>query len=199
MLKIQCLVCNIINTRTNNSDVFFKNFYLEFVSRLANNQQTSTTPSTNASNGQFLFASSFPVHVPSSTTTPAELARLQQQIENGESMIQIKYIQVIITILLMKIFRTTLLNAKQKRSSQNQQQQQASSTQPVIFTHPSGYDYQLWQQHFPALQPAYNNLNFLPGILPNDTTTGNSNIITSLSKHSQQSYREYDPRSLLGK
>jgi hypothetical protein len=99
----------------------------------------------------------------------------------------------------MKIlyFRTTLLNAKQKRSSHNQQQQ--TSTQPVIFTHPSGYDYQLWQQHFPALQPTHNNLNFLPGILPNDTTTGNSNIITSLSKHSQQSYREYDPRSLLGK
>lgn len=41
-----------------------------------------------------------------------------------------------------------------------------------------------------------NNLNYISGILPNDSTTGNSN---SLSKHSQQSYREHDPRSLLGK
>ncbi len=53
------------------------------------------------------------------------------------------------------------------------------------------HDYQLWQQHFPALQPTFNN--------PNDIPTGNSNVINSLSKHSQQSYREYDPRSLLGK
>lgn len=66
----------------------------------------------------------------------------------------------------------------------------------MIFTHPSGFDYQLWQQNFPALQPTQNNLNFFTGIIPNDLTTGNSN---SLSKHSQQSYREYDPRSLLGK
>ncbi len=101
-------------------------------------------------------------------------------------------------INLNNFHRSTLLNAKQKRSSHNQQQQQ-SSAQPVISTHPSGYDYQLWQQHFPALQPAFNNLNFLTGLVPNDSTTGNSNIIHSLSKHSQQSYREYDPRSLLGK
>ena len=72
----------------------------------------------------------------------------------------------------------------------------------MVFTHPSGYDYQLWQQNFPGLQSTYNNLNFLTGFLPNDsattttTTTGNSN---NLSKHSQQSHREYDPRSLLGK
>lgn len=97
-------------------------------------------------------------------------------------------------------FRTTLLNAKQKRTSHNQQQQLASSTtQPVILTHPSGYDYQLWQQQFPTLQSTHNHINFLPGVIPNDLTTGNSNLITSLSKHSQQSYREYDPRSLLGK
>jgi hypothetical protein len=69
----------------------------------------------------------------------------------------------------------------------------------VILTHPSGYDYQLWQQQFPTLQPTFNNLNFLTGGVPNDSTLGNSNVINSLSKHSQQSYREYDPRSLLGK
>jgi hypothetical protein len=89
------------------------------------------------------------------------------------------------------------LNAKQKRSSQHQQQ--SSSTQPVILTHPSGYDYQLWQQQFPNLQPTHNNLNFLTGAVPSDITTGHSNLVNSLSKNSQQSYREYDPRSLLGK
>ena len=68
-------------------------FLLEFVSRLVNNQpSSSTTTSANASASQFLFASSIPLHVPSSTTSPAELARLQQQIENSESMVQIKYI-----------------------------------------------------------------------------------------------------------
>jgi hypothetical protein len=51
-----------------------------------NNQQSSTTTPTNASSNQFLFAPS----IPSSTTTPAELARLQQQIENNESMVHIK-------------------------------------------------------------------------------------------------------------
>jgi hypothetical protein len=155
---------------------------LEFVSRLVSNQSSSTpSPNTPATN-QFLFGPSIPTHASSSSpTTPAELARLQQQIENNESVVQIK---------------STLLNAKQKRSSHNQQQ---SSTQPVILTHPSGYDYQLWQQQFPVLQPTMNNLNYLSGILPNDSTTGNSNLINSLSKHSQQSYREHDPRSLLGK
>ncbi len=98
---------------------------------------------------------------------------------------------------LKLLFRSTLLNAKQKRSSQ--QQQSSSSTQPVILTHPSGYDYQLWQQHFPNLQSTQNNLNFLTGVVPNDLTTGNSNVVNSLSKNSQQSYREHDPRSLLGK
>jgi hypothetical protein len=44
----------------------------------------------NTSNGQFIFPSSIPTHVSSSTTTPAELARLQQQIDNNESMVQIK-------------------------------------------------------------------------------------------------------------
>ena len=86
------------------------------------------------------------------------------------------------------------MNAKQKRSSHNQQ-----STQPVILSHPSGYDYQLWQQQFPTLQPTFHNLNFLSGTVPNDATAGNSHLINSLSKNSQQSYREYDPRSLLGK
>jgi hypothetical protein len=64
-------------------------FYLEFVSRLVNNQQSPI----NTSNGQFLFGpSSIPVHVPSSTTATADFARIQQQIENNESMVQIKYI-----------------------------------------------------------------------------------------------------------
>jgi hypothetical protein len=69
----------------------------------------------------------------------------------------------------------------------------------MILTHPSGYDYQLWQQQFPALQPSFNNLNFLTGTHPNDLPTGNSNTIHSSLKHAQQSYRENDPRSLLGK
>ena len=69
----------------------------------------------------------------------------------------------------------------------------------MILTHPSGYDYQLWQQQFPVLQPSMNNLGYFSGIIPNDSTMGNSNLISSLSKHSQQSYREHDQRSLLGK
>ncbi len=69
----------------------------------------------------------------------------------------------------------------------------------MILTHPSGYDYQLWQQQFPTLQPTMNNLGYFPGIVPNDSIVGNSNLISSLSKHSQQSYREHDHRSLLGK
>ena len=70
----------------------------------------------------------------------------------------------------------------------------------MIITHPSGYDYQLWQQHFPAMQPTYSNPNVLNGAIPHDPTASmNSNLINSLSKNSQQSYREYDPRSLLGK
>lgn len=84
LLKIQCLVFNKIPYRT--KSIYFS---LEFVSRLVNNQPSST----NGSNGQFLFSPSMPVHVPSpAATTPAELARLQQQIENNESMAQIKYI-----------------------------------------------------------------------------------------------------------
>jgi hypothetical protein len=69
-------------------------FYLEFVSRLVNNQQSSaTTQPINTSNGQFLFGpSSIPVHVPSSTAATADFARIQQQIENNESTVQIKYI-----------------------------------------------------------------------------------------------------------
>ncbi|CAF1439061.1 unnamed protein product [Adineta ricciae] len=156
---------------------------LEFVSRLVNNQPSSSTPSITSSNSQFLFGPPIPVHVPSSTVASADFARIQQQIENNESMVQIK---------------STLLNAKQKRSSHAQQQ--SLSSQPVIITHPSGYDYQLWQQHFPAMQPTYSNPNILNGAIPHDPTAAmNSNLINSLSKNSQQSYREYDPRSLLGK
>ena len=72
--KIQCLVCHRIQHNINN--------YLlsEFVSRLVNNQP----PSTNTSNGQFLFSPS--------TTTAADFPRPQQQTENNESMVQIKYI-----------------------------------------------------------------------------------------------------------
>ncbi|CAF0723011.1 unnamed protein product [Adineta steineri] len=177
-----------LNSNTASNDpyaafVFSQDPMLEFVSRLVNNQQSSTTPPINSSNSQFYFAPSIPIHAPSSATASSDFARIQQQIENNESIVQIK---------------STLLNAKQKRSSHAQQQQQSSS-QPVIITHPSGYDYQLWQQHFPALQPAFNNPNFLTGIVPNDSVVGNSNISHSFSKNSQQSYREYDPRSLLGK
>lgn len=62
-----------------------------------NNQPSSTTPSATATNSPFLFAPSIPMHFPTGTaTTPAELARLQQQIENNESMSQIKYIYIYI-------------------------------------------------------------------------------------------------------
>lgn len=164
-----------------------------------NNQSSSSTPSITSSNGQFLFGPPIPVHVPSSTSASADFARIQQQIENNESMVQIKYISHLSFVQIFSLFpRSTLLNAKQKRTSHAQQQ--SLSSQPVIITHPSGYDYQLWQQHFPAMQPTYNNPNFLNGAIPHDlTATTNSNLINSLSKNSQQSYREYDPRSLLGK
>lgn len=69
----------------------------------------------------------------------------------------------------------------------------------MILTHPSGHDYQLWQQHFPTLPSSFNQLNFLTGTASNDLSTGNSNTINPLLKNSQQSYRENDPRSLLGK
>lgn len=69
-----------------------------------------------------------------------------------------------------------------------------------MLNHSSGFDYELWQQQFPALQSTYNNLNFFTGNTSTDLTLGNSNLNnSSSSKHSQQSHREYDPRSLLGK
>ncbi|CAF0780337.1 unnamed protein product [Rotaria sordida] len=170
--------------------IFAQDPMLEFVSRLVNNQSSSssssTTPPINSSNSPFLFTPSMPIHVPSSMATTSELARFQQQIENNESINSLK---------------STLLNSKQKRSShtqqqQQQQQQQTPSSQSMILSYPLGYDYQLWQQNFSALQPTINNLSFLTGTVPTDLTTGNSN---SLTKNSQQLNREYNPRSLLGK
>ncbi|CAF2545143.1 unnamed protein product [Rotaria sp. Silwood2] len=163
--------------------VFAQDPMLEFVSRLVNNQQSSATPSTNTPNSPFLFTPSMPIHVPSSMTAATnEFSRFQQQIENNESISPLK---------------STLLNSKQKRSSHaQQQQQQSSSSQSMTLSYPLTYDYQLWQQNFSALQPSTNNLSFLTGTLPTDSTTGNSN---SLSKNSQQLNREYNPRSLLGK
>ncbi|CAF0992792.1 unnamed protein product [Rotaria sp. Silwood1] len=153
--------------------VFAQDPMLEFVSRLVNNQQSSATSSTNTSNSPFLFTPSMPTHVPSSMTTTSEFSRLQEQIENNESI--------------------NSLN-KQKRSSHTQQQQ-SSSSPSMVLSYPLGYDYQLWQQNFSAAQPTINNLSFLTGTVPADLTTGNSN----LSKSSQQLNREYNPRSLLGK
>ena len=87
------------------------------------------------------------------------------------------------------------MNNKQKRPSQYQQ----SSEQPVILSHPWGLDYSSLQQQFPNFPSSANHSNIFGGSLFSDSTVGNTSLNNSLSKHSQQSYREHDPRSLLGK
>ncbi|CAF4839381.1 unnamed protein product, partial [Rotaria magnacalcarata] len=61
--------------------------------------------------------------------------------------------------------------------------------------YPTGFDYQLWQQNFSALQPTINTLNFSTGAATTNLTTGTNN---SLSKNVQQLNREHNARSLLG-
>ncbi|CAF3573986.1 unnamed protein product, partial [Rotaria socialis] len=161
--------------------VFGQDPMLEFVSRLVNNQPTSSTTTNN----QFIFGPPVSIPVPSSTNTSNEFARFQQHMENNESINSLK---------------SSLLNSRHKRSIQAQQQQSqqasspsSSSTTPSTgLPYPTGFDYQLWQQNFSALQPTINTLNFSTGAV---TTGPNS----SLSKNLQQLNREHNARSLLGK
>ncbi|CAF4229776.1 unnamed protein product [Rotaria magnacalcarata] len=165
--------------------VFGQDPMLEFVSRLVNNQSTSSITTTTTTNNQFRFGPSVPIPVPSLTNTSNEFARFQQHMENNESINTLK---------------SSLLNSRHKRSIQAQQQQtqqaSSSSTPSTDLPYPTGFDYQLWQQNFSALQPTINTLNFSTGAATTNLTTGTN---SSLSKNVQQLNREHNARSLLGK
>lgn len=69
----------------------------------------------------------------------------------------------------------------------------------MILAHPWGLDYSTLQQQFPNLQPPTTHPSFLTGNFLHDPTVGNHPLSNFSSRHSQQSHREHDPRSLLGK
>jgi hypothetical protein len=87
------------------------------------------------------------------------------------------------------MIRSIISNTKQKRSHYLQQTSQA-----VVLTHPSVYDYQLRQQHFPPSQPTSNYPLFQSGINSPDLTIENN------TKHDHTSKtQENNSQSLLAK
>ena len=89
-------------------------------------------------------------------------------------------------------------NQQQLQQQQQQQQQQSSSVHPLSLPYSSSYEYQLWE-HFSNLQSTFTSRNNSNTAVPTNITTGTTDIMNSLAKYSQQSYREYNQHSLLGK
>ena len=90
-------------------------------------------------------------------------------------------------VLRRSLFRSNLLNGKQKTAATLGQQPPAFQT--------NTYDQQLWQQHFPPLRPTTN----LPAPLTDTNSSHESKAETSRKADGLSRPHETDPRSLLGK
>ena len=96
-------------------------------------------------------------------------------------------------VLRRSLFRSNLLNGKQKTTASLGQQ--PPLFQPMNSTQPNAYDQQLWQQHFPPLQPTTN----LPAPLTDTNRSHESKAETSRKADGSSRTQDADPRSLLGK